>query len=423
MLFSKRMTAMFALGLLVPCAGAVAQMPAMVKLSARRSAHAPLAGLLADRFSADTALRNAAQRELAKRSADPPSRAAAWQAYRAAPTQQAMRQEWENKVVTTPERSSPYLWRHVGTKPADGWALVIAMHGGGNAPKEVNDREWQHMFQAYYKEHPEAGGYVYLALRAPNDTWNGFYDDAICPLVERLIQQFVLFDAVNPDKVIPLGASHGGYGAFVIGPKIPYRFAAIHAAASAPTDGETRGENLRDVPFSITTGALDNGFGRIDRDRKFMTQIEGWRAKYGGYNVTLTAPEGVGHLVPDHDELALLLKYKRDAAPQKVVWTQSDTVLKRFYWLEAFAPVNEGHIEASIVGNIITLKADKQDKVALWLDAPLVNLQKPVTINVVGGKSQTLARKPTLETYCLGLEQTADPHLAAPVRVEVSLRP
>lgn len=419
MLFSKRMAAMFALGLLVPCAAGVAQMPVMAK----RSAPAPLVALLADRFGTDTALRSAAQRELAKRSADPANRASAWQAYKAAPTQQAMKQEWENKVVTTPERSSPYLWRHVGTKPVGGWALVIAMHGGGNAPKEVNDREWQHMFQAYYKEHPEAGGYVYLALRAPNDTWNGFYDDAICPLVERLIQQFVLFDDVNPDKVIPLGASHGGYGAFVIGPKIPYRFAAIHAAASAPTDGETRGENLRDVPFSITTGALDNGFGRIDRDRKFMTQIDEWRAKYGGYNVTLTAPEGVGHLVPDHDELALLLKYKRDTAPPKVVWTQSDTVLKRFYWLEACAPVNEGHIEASVVGNTITLKADRQNTVALWLDAPLVNLRKPVTINVVGGKSQTFMPKPTLETYCLGLEQTADPHLSAPVRIEVSLRP
>ncbi len=148
------------------------------------------------------------------------------------------------------------------------------MHGGGNAPKAVNDREWQYMFEKYYKDHPEAGGYVYLALRAPNDEWNGFYDDAICPLVERLIQQFVLFDDVNPDKVYTLGASHGGYGAFVIGPKIPYRFAAVHAAASAPTDGETMGENLRNVPFTIITGAQDNGYGRIDRDRKFIAQVE-----------------------------------------------------------------------------------------------------------------------------------------------------
>ena len=127
--------------------------------------------------------------------------------------------------------------------------------------------------------------------------------------------------------------------------------------------------------------------------------------------------------MPDHDELAVLLKYKRDALPSKVVWTQSDNVLKRFYWLEAPAPINEGHIEASVTNNVITLKADKQDSIALWLDAPLVNLQKPVTVSITGGKTQTFALHPTLETYCLGLEQTADPHLAAPVRLEVSLKP
>ena len=38
--------------------------------------------------------------------------------------------------------------------------------------------------------------------------------------------------------------------AFVIGPKMPDRFAAVHASAAAPTDGETRGENLRDLRFT-----------------------------------------------------------------------------------------------------------------------------------------------------------------------------
>ena len=65
------------------------------------------------------------------------------------------------------------------------------MHGGGGVPKDVNDQQWHKMFEQYYKDHPEAGGYIYLALRAPDDVWNGFYDDAICPMVERLIRQFV----------------------------------------------------------------------------------------------------------------------------------------------------------------------------------------------------------------------------------------
>ena len=116
---------------------------------------------------------------------------------------EALRREFEAKTVATRDRKSPYLWRHVGQKPADGWGLVIAMHGGGNAPASLNDQQWRGMFKRY-KDHPEAGGYVYLSLRAPNDTWNGFYDDAICPLVERLIRQFVVLGDVNPDKVYTL---------------------------------------------------------------------------------------------------------------------------------------------------------------------------------------------------------------------------
>jgi hypothetical protein len=384
-----------------------------------------LAPVLADRFGADEAKRAAAAKILERVRPDAAARQQAWQAYKASPLHAALRDEWEKKTVTAPDRVSPYLWRHVGTKPADGWALVIAMHGGGGAPKQVNDREWSYMYSTYYREHPEAGGYVYLALRAPNDAWNGFYDDAICPLVENLIEQFVLFDDVNPDKVYTLGASHGGYGAFVIGPKIPYRFAAIHAAASAPTDGETMGENLRDVRFTFTVGERDTAYGRADRDQKFEQRLEQWRKQYGGgYSSQFDLVKDTGHLVPDHDKLAEMLKYKRDPWPKRIVWTQSDAVLKRFYWLEATKPVNGGHIEASVDGNTITIKADKQQAVALWLDQPLVDLRKPVTIVVQGEtRRRTIKLAPTLETYCLGLEQTSDPRLAAPVRIAVDIPP
>ncbi|HEY3285454.1 MAG TPA: transglutaminase domain-containing protein [Armatimonadota bacterium] len=378
--------------------------------------------LLHDRFGTDEAAKAAAEKALQSVPYTPALGRLAWGAYRASSAHAALRQEFDQKIVATADRRSPYLWRTVGTKPADGWALVIAMHGGGGAPKAVNDREWEGMFSSYYHDHPEAGGYVYLALRAPNDEWNGFYDDAICPLVERLIQQFVLFADVNPSRVYTLGASHGGYGAFVIGPKIPYRFAAIHASASAPTDGETLGENLRDVPFTYMVGVLDTAYGRADRCQKFAQKVEEWRKEYGGYPGRLELKENTGHFVPDRDKLAEMLKSEpRDAWPKQVVWTQSDTVLQRFYWLEAPKPAEGGHLEAKVEGNRITLKADKQSEVALWLDAKLVDLTKPVTVAVEGGPTQTLKLKPTLGTYCFGLERTADPNLAAPVRVVVPL--
>ncbi|MFO0909176.1 MAG: hypothetical protein U0794_12640 [Isosphaeraceae bacterium] len=302
---------------------------------------------------------------------------------------------------------------------------MIAMHGGGGAPKRVNDSQWKSMFERYYREHPEAGGYVYLALRAPNDEWNGFYDDAICPLVERLIRQFTLFGEVNPDRVFILGASHGGYGAFVIGPKMPDRFAAIHASASAPTDGETMGENLRDVRFTYMVGEKDTAYGRAERCQAFAKKLEGWKSEFGGYPGGFEWKPGVGHSVPDRDKLAEMLKSgDRDPWPTKVVWVTSDTVLRQNYWVEMPEPVDGARIvaEANPQTNAIRVEARGPKSLVLWLDRPLVDLGRPVTVTVKDGETKVVTPRPSLETYCQSLERRGDPRLAAPASVEISLK-
>jgi transglutaminase-like putative cysteine protease len=386
------------------------------------AARSALSGLLEDRFGTDQEKAASAGTLLAELPLDDEARKLAWQAYKASPTHEPLRKEFDAKTVETKDRKSPYLWRHVGEKPKDGWALVIAMHGGGNTPKRVNDGQWDRMFKSYYKDHPEAGGYVHLALRAPNDTWNGFYDDAISPLVERLIRQFVLFGDVNPDKVYALGASHGGYGAFVIGPKMPDRFAAVHASASAPTDGETMGENLRNLRFTFMVGENDTAYGRAERCQSFAKQVQTWSAQSGGYPGWFEWRPGVGHSVPDRDKVGeMLWSGVRNPWPKRVVWVQSDDVLKHCYWVETPHPSDKGRIEASVHENTITLKADGLDEAALWLDDGLIAVGKPVTVVVVGGPTNEYAGKSTLENYCLGLEQRGDPRLAAPVRLRVRL--
>ncbi len=380
--------------------------------------------LLADRFGSDAEKKSAARRRLSELAADDEARKAAWQAYKTSGLHDALRQEYEAKTVATKDRKSPYLWRHVGEKPKDGWSLMIAMHGGGGTAARVNDDQWKGMFERYYHDHPEAGGYVYLALRAPNDTWNGFYDDAICPLVERLIRQFVVFGDVNPDRVYTLGASHGGYGAFVIGPKMPDRFAAVHASASAPTDDETMGENLRNTMFTFMVGELDTAYGRASRCLAFANQVNTWRGERGGYPGTFEWRPNVGHAVPDRDKVAEMIRSgPRKPWPRTLVWVQSDDVLTHHFWVEALKPSDRGRIEASVTRNTITLKAEGQGGLALWLDQPLVDLARPVTIELNGGKATTLTPKPTLETYCFGLEERGDPRLAAPVRVEIGTKP
>ncbi|QEH33537.1 Transglutaminase-like superfamily protein [Aquisphaera giovannonii] len=379
-----------------------------------------LAGLLSDRFGTDGARREHAERLLTMIPFHDSQRAAAWDAYRSSPIHAELKREFEARRVTTPHRTSPYLWRHVGRKPDKGWALVIAMHGGGGAPKEVNDSQWKGMFERYYKEHPEAGGYVYLALRAPNDEWNGFYDDLIVPIVERLILQFVLFGEVDPDRVSILGASHGGYGAFVIGPKAPDRFSAIHASASAPTDGETMGENLRDTRFTFMVGSKDTAHGRADRCQAFARQREIWKEKWGGYEGGFEWKPDVGHSVPDRDKVAELLRAPaRDAWPDRVVWVQSDDVIKRFYWLDSPEPADGTRIEAVVKHNAIEITSSRATPLFVWLDAPLVDLNKAVSVRLNGVAPRVLSPSPELETFCRGIEQRGDPHLAAPVRIEI----
>lgn len=383
---------------------------------APKETRAELSRIFADRFSADESKKANARKLLAELPWDDSMRELAWAAYKASPAHEPLRREFEEKTVKTKDRTSAYLWRHVGRKPPGGWALVIAMHGGGGAPKRVNDQQWHSMFERYYKEHPEAGGYVYLALRAPNDEWNGFYDDAICPMVERLIRQFVLFADVDPDRVYTLGASHGGYGAFVIGPKMPDRFAAVHASAAAPTDGETMSENLRDLRFTVMVGDKDTAYGRADRCRAFIKAIDGLKARYGGYPGEVAILPGVGHSVPDRDMLARMLKEVRNPWPDHVVWAMSDDVLKHFYWLEADRPTGDGKIEAIVRDNTITLKTQHQGEIALWLDPALVDLSRAVVVER-DGRRETVTPRPSVETYCEGLDRRGDPRLAAPARI------
>ena len=227
---------------------------------------------------------------------------------------------------------------------------------------------------------------------------------------------------VNPNKIYTLGASHGGYGAFVIGPKMPDRFAAIHASASAPTPGETRGENLRNVRFTFMVGERDTAYGRAERCLEFEREIQAWRKSYGGYPGHFEWEPGVGHQVPDLDKLAEMLKGSdRKPYPSRIIWAQSDDVLKHFYWIEAAHPTDSGRIEATVKDNTITLKAKDQDEVALWLDTPLVNLASPVTVTRPNGQALTITPRPNVETYCVGLEERGDPRLAAPLRVTVDL--
>jgi len=341
-------------------------------------------------------------------------RQAAWDAYKAAPIHQAAREDIAANQVRSGEYLSPYIVKTVGTRPPGGWGLVIAMHGGGGAPKELNDSQWRGM-ATYYKDHPEAGGgYKYLALRAPNDTWNGFYDDYVYPLVTRLINEYLVLGDVNPDRIYLIGYSHGGYGAFAIGPKMPDRFASIHASGAAGTDGETAVENLRNVPFSVWVGEFDTAYGRLDRTKALATKLGEMRGGHPDtYPMSVDIKTGFQHgNLPDHDELAVMLPAVRNPVPRAVTWLMTDTVIRDFYWLHSDAPAKTQRLDASVQNNAVVVTASPNvTGASVLLDSRLVDFARPVMLTV-NGERTTHRVTPRLKTLTETLARRGDPRLA-----------
>ena len=343
---------------------------------------------------------------------EPAVRAIAWIAFLASTNHANLRQSFDEQKVRFENHVSPYTVKTVGTRPANGWGLFIAMHGGGGTTQEFNDSQWKRM-QTYYRDHPEAGGYRYVALRAPDNTWNGFYTGYAYPLMANLVRQFLLFGDVDPDKVFLMGYSHGGYGAFAMGPKMPDRFAAIHSSAAALTDGAVA-DTLRNTRFSYMVGEKDTAHGRIKRAQDFVADIKRLRGERTDiYPVTVQIIADHPHSgLPDRDSIAEMYAAVRNPVPQELTWVMTDTVNQDFFWLKAAEPVRGEKFNVICRDNVLTVSAAPNvPSASILVDERLVDFSKPVTL-VLNGKSTKQKLKPSLRTLCETLQRRGDPGLA-----------
>jgi pimeloyl-ACP methyl ester carboxylesterase len=337
-----------------------------------------------------------------------------WRSYQNAPIHSSARADFDAHRVRNGEHESPYTLKKVGKMPAGGWPLFIAMHGGGGAPQELNDSQWKHM-QIYYRDQTDLeGGYLYLALRAPNNSWNGFYTGYVYPLMENLVRQMALYAGVNTDKVFLMGYSHGGYGAFAIGPQIPYRFAAVHASAAAPTPSETAAENLRNTVFTFMIGELDTAYGRADRCKEFNQLIQKLRGERKDiYPVTMQWKPGFKHGgLPDRDKIREMYGHRRNPVPGELSWRMTNDVVHDFYWLHASTPSPGGKVMAIHKDQIFTFTDLKEGLgLRLCLDARLIDFRHPLEL-MIDGVERSVDIRPSFRTLLESIIERGDPKLA-----------
>jgi len=238
------------------------------------------------------------------------------------------------------------------------------------------------------------------------------------PLVVNLIRQFALFGDIDPDKVYLIGYSHGGYGAFFIGPKIPDRFAAVHASASAPTDGTISPLTLRNTPFSFMVGGNDTMYGRRERCEKFAKEIDKLKEENkGDFPVRFELKEGFGHGgLPDRDKIKELYEHTRNPVPRHLSWELTDAVVADFFWLSVPQPKKGAGIDAVVRDNAVRLRTHDVGAFEVYLDGRLIDFGKPLKVTL-NGETQTVTARPSLRTLCESLLRRGDPKLAFSYRL------
>jgi predicted esterase len=327
--------------------------------------------------------------------------------------------EMQNKVLTLGDLKMPFDYRVFGEKPDTGRSLYISMHGGGGAPKAINDRQWENQKRLYQ---PEEG--VYVAPRAPTDTWNLWHQKHIDPMFVRLIENMVAFENVNPNRVYVMGYSAGGDGVYQLAPRLSDRWAAAAMMAGHPN--ETSALGLRNVPFALQMGGKDAAYKRNQIAADWQTKLaELHEADLEGYEHFVKIYPNKGHWMDREDAVALpwMAKHTRNVTPSKIVWVQDDVTHSHFYWLgvEESSVKAGATIIATVDGQTIDLTSSDVNKMEVFLDDRFIDLDKPIQITSGG---QTLFEGQvtrSLKTLAATLDERSDSELAFPSSVEVEM--
>lgn len=290
--------------------------------------------------------------------------------------------EWDSRELKVGNHSLKFKYKVAGQKPADGRSLYISMHGGGNATQELNDQQWNNQIRLYS---PSEG--VYVAPRAPTNTWNLWHEAHIDTLFDRLIAAAVAFEGVNPNKVYLMGYSAGGDGTYQLAPRMADRWAAAAMMAGHPN--ETSPLGLRNIGFTIHMGALDSAYNRNGIARRWSVILDSLsKDDPGGYKHFVQLHEGRGHWMNREDSVAVpwMAVFRRNPLPARVVWKQDDVNHLSFYWLAVprGSVKTGGEIVASYKGNEIDITKNYSDSLIIRLNDKMVDLDKPVKLNYLG---------------------------------------
>lgn len=352
----------------------------------------------------------------------------------------------------------PYVVLQKGEKPANGWPLIIATHGGGGTSDKlanphgwpVNTQEWQTQIKLALALYPTNA--IYFVPRMVNDNQGRWWKEYNAQAYSAMIRHAIIFWGVDPNRVYMLGISEGGYGTETLACRYPDILAAANGMACG-SGTSIHVENLRNLPFRTDVGEKDTMFGRVTNAIKKHDLLNSLQKNDpDGYIHHLELHPAKGHGIDYKAGPQWLMQYTRNSHPKRVIYTlfQHDGVKnKGAYWLQATNDLDKKiiHLDGQIntSENSISIMADatKNDenvqvadwqkpladggetvpatglRLRLWLHEKLLDLAKPVKISINGKVVETITPKPEVGVLCESLMLFGDPEYAYPGKVDV----
>lgn len=338
--------------------------------------------------------------------------------HRAARLRRTRAEEHAARVVTEGTHRMPYDVRVFGERPEAGHSLWISMHGGGGAPTEVNDRQWQNQKGLYELEEG-----IYLAPRAPTDTWNLWHRAHIDMLFDRIIENHIALEGIDPDRIYILGYSAGGDGVYQLAPRFGDRLAGAAMMAGHPN--ETKPDGLRNVAFSLDMGGDDAAYSRNEVARSWQRELARLRAEDPeGYEHRAVIHEGKGHWMDREDAAALpwLAGHTRDPRPDRIVWLQDDVTHTRSSWLAVDTPVARSRVVVERSdGEIRVVESRDVARLQIRLDDRMLDLDAPVRVTHEGAVLHAAVVPRTIAVLATTLAERGDPRSVFCAEIEVEI--
>ena len=316
-------------------------------------------------------------------------------------------------VMTFGDAEMRYVALTIGEKPENGYPLYIALHGGGGAPAEVNDEQWE-MMAYYYANRLSCG--VYVAPRGVRDTWDTHFNPESYPLYDRLIEYMILTRDADPNRVYLLGFSAGGDGVYAVAPRMADRFAGVNMSSGHPNGVSLL--NLKNLPIQLQAGENDTAYSRNTVTAEYDAYLNDLEAEYGGYIHRTMIHYNSGHNYADYDRNPIptikdaqawlkegkrayktmdsyppdwLNQFTRNPLPEMVLWDLTTRAALRetesFYYLTAPYATDSGVIRASFSreeNRIEIVARDVNGPFGVLLNEEMIDFSQPVVFSVNG---------------------------------------